>query len=227
VAKALEIVAKTGESIEEAAKKAGVSASTVHAHRAAQRSAGAKPTAASSLPQGGSATSTRPDLLELLRRIGQARQARAWAEIEEGLVVHQRGGEEALTEWLERPIAAAELTGDELDTLREGLGFALGVARTAEAGGPQLRALGIVDRLGKSISVVKSRRAPEPSVDEVTRRILAARDLALDRIGILTSDTAARFAAKRADFNAWCASLGTFGAEIKGRVDAMLAGGAA
>jgi hypothetical protein len=102
--------------------------------------------------------------------------------VEIGLDVYQRGGEEALAPWLTRPIAAVELSGDELDALREGLAFAVGVARSADAGGPQLRALGIVERLAKSVSVVTSRRPAEPKPDEVQEALRQAADECVEHL---------------------------------------------
>ncbi len=234
-AAALAIAEKTGESIEEAARKAKVAPSTVHAHKAAgarkasrARSRAPAPPApgspAAELPQGG-AVSTRPDLLELVRRILDARNAGARAELDDGLAVHVAGGEPALAVWLARPIARVEIDGDELDALREGLGFAVGVARSAEAGGPQLRALGIVDRLGKSISVVASRRPHVPAPDEVHEAIRGEMNTTVEQLLRHTREAAAAFNAARTDLVTWAANLGpVLGPELLRRVDAMLGG---
>jgi hypothetical protein len=181
---------------------------------------------APALPQGG-AVSGRPDLLDLLdllRRIGKARNAAAWAEVEEGLRVHVAGGEEALAPWLTRPVEAVEVGVDELAALGRGLDLAVEVMQRAEPGGPALRALMSVASLGKSVATVKARRPHVEGPDEVTRRLVGVRDAAIERTGLLTSDRAAKFATDRTAFDARCASFGAFGAEMKGLVDAMLGG---
>lgn len=237
VAEALAIAAKTGESLEEAAKKAGVSRSAVHAHKARKAAPASKrtpskaparvapATSAVELPQGG-AVSMVPDLLELVRRILDARYAPARAELDDGLAVHVAGGEPALAAWLSRPIARVEIDGDELDALREGLGFAVGVARAADAGGPQLRALGIVDRLGKSISVVASRRPHEPKPDEVHEALRGAADTAVEHLLRHTREVAAKLTRDRGALATWARQelAPRVAAELLGKVGEMLGG---
>lgn len=126
------------------------------------------------LPQGGAATSTKPDLLELLRRIGRARNAAAWAEVEEGLLEHQRGGDAALDPWLARPVEAVEVGVDELAALSNALDLAAELAKRAEPGGPALRALSQVASLGKSVATVRARRPAEPRPDAVQEALRAA-----------------------------------------------------
>lgn len=126
------------------------------------------------LPQGGAATSTKPDLLELLRRIGRARNAAAWAEVEEGLLEHQRGGDAALDPWLARPVEAVEVGVDELAALSNALDLAAELAKRAEPGGPALRALSQVASLGKSVATVRARRPAEPKPDAVQEALRAA-----------------------------------------------------
>jgi hypothetical protein len=175
---------RTGESAEEAARNAKVHPATVRRHKARARvlgKASGKPDASSRARHvpatgkaehaQGSAVSGRPDLLELVRRILDARNPAARAELDEGLRVHVAGGEDALAPWLARPIAAVEIDRDELETLREALGTGVAIARKAEPGGPQLRALTIVERLAKTVSVVQTRRPREEKPDEVTARL--------------------------------------------------------
>jgi len=125
---------------------------------------------------------------------------------------------------------------DELKALRDGLVLAAQLVREAaqsRTGGEDaddgrlLRALQRLEGLGKTVATVKAKRPPEDGPDEATRRLVAAKAPALERIGLLTSARAVTFAAARADLDAWCASLGAFGGEVKARVDAMLGGPAA
>jgi hypothetical protein len=64
----------------------------------------AKVVASTKLPQGGE-VAERADLLALVHRILDARHPAARRELDNGLVVFGRGGEEALGLWLARPIA--------------------------------------------------------------------------------------------------------------------------
>ena len=236
---AVALIQKTGVTEEEAAKAKGIGARTLRRAKAATpRGASGAPKAPPSgshvgaigkveLPQGG-AVSGRPDLLELVRRILDARNGAARAELDEGLAVHVAGGEAALAPWLARPIRAVEIDRDELVTLREGLGFALGVARTAEAGGPQLRALGILDRLAKSVSVVSARRPRDERPDEVDERVRGAMDACVDHLLRHTREAAAKLERDRAELAAWASTnLGPrLAAELERSVGAMLTGGA-
>jgi hypothetical protein len=168
--------------------------------------------------------SGRPDLLALVYRILDARNAPAGAELREGLRLHVAEGESGLTAWLSRPIERAELTGDELDALREGLEFAVGVARKAERGGPQLQALTIVERLGKSISVVTARRPPALKPNEVQEAIRGEMDTCVEHLLRHTREAATKLERARLDFDAWARSaFGEHGgAEAVRRLNEML-----
>jgi hypothetical protein len=76
------------------------------------------------------------------------------------------------------------------------------------------------------IEQIDKRRPQPPTQDEVTRRIVDVRDKAIERIGILTSDAAAKLARDREAFAAWCAQTlaPAHAAEVVGRVNAMLGG---
>lgn len=120
---------------------------------------------------------------------------------------------------------------DELQALRDGLVLAAGLVRDAakdRKGGEEgddgrlLRALQRLEGLGKTVATVKAKRPEEPKVDEVTRRLVERRDAAIERIGLLTSETAVKFAGARAELQAWLGTLGPIGAEVDRRVGAML-----
>lgn len=221
--------ARTGESLESAAEAVGVAVSTVRAHKAARVKGSASPTvapssAAPALPQGGSSTSTRPDLLELLRRIGRARNGAAWAEVEQGLEVHQRGGEEALAPWLLRPVEATTLGVDELDALSGALDLAVELAGRAEPGGAALRALREVSSLGKSVATVRAKRPSEPKPDAVQEAIRAEMDAAVAQLLRHTREAAATFErGRRALLDGLDLGPST-AAEITRRLDALLEG---
>lgn len=70
-------------------------------------------------------------------------------------------------------------------------------------------------------------RPTEDSPDEAVARIVAIRDAAIDRIGVLTSDAAAKLAQDRAAFAADVLAGKLAPVDVVARVDAMLSGAAA
>lgn len=119
---------------------------------------------------------------------------------------------------------------DELADLREGLRLAADVVREAakareeDGDGPLLRALQRLEGLGKTVATVKAKRPPQDGPDEATRRILAVRERALERIGVLAGDAAEAFRQRRAELEVWVGqNLGpVLGVEVQRRVGAML-----
>jgi hypothetical protein len=183
--------------------------------------------ASAALPQGGPSVSTRPDLLEVLRRIGRARNAAAWAEVEEGLEVHTRGGEDALAPWLARPVEAVEVGVDELAALRGALDLSVELAARAEPGGPALRALAQVASLGKSVASVRAKRPAEPKPDEVQEAIRAEMETCVEHLLRPVREAAARLQRDRAALLGGLDVGPATVAEISRRVDAMLGAGPA
>lgn len=228
-AAALAHAERTGVSLAEAAAAHGVSDRTVSKLKAARAKGDTSPTVAPpstapALPQGGSSTSTRPDLLELLRRIGRARNGAAWAEVEQGLEVHQRGGEEALAPWLLRPVEATTLGVDELDALSGALDLAVELAGRAEPGGAALRALREVSSLGKSVATVRAKRPAEPKPDAVQEAVRGEMDAAVAQLLRHTREAAATFErGRRALLDGLDLGPST-AAEITRRLDALLEG---
>jgi len=194
---------RKGIPVEAAARRKGAPRST--AYRAKQRRPGkgtpakrpasprqppapASPPGGSQVAAGWVAVSPRPDLLALVRRILDHRNAGARAELDEGLSVFAAGGEEALGPWLARPLDVAALEGDELDALRRALAVAAEVLGRAEPGEATLKALGKLVDAAKSVSVVAARRPREEGPDEVTRRLVEAEAGAIERIGLLVHE---------------------------------------
>ena len=168
--------------------------------------------------------SGRPELLALVRRILDARNGAARAELDEGLVVAARG-EQELAAWLARPPEVPELQGDELDALEGALARLLSLLdRAGPDAGPRIALAKAIDSVSKSLSVVRLRRPAEDKPDEVTRRLAGIRDKAIERVGILTSDAAVKFAADRAALAARLTAIGPIGVDLLREVDAMLGG---
>lgn len=232
------LIDRTGVTETEAARAKGVGARTVRRAKAAtrRRAAGspkappagsqAAATANVALPQGGT-VSGRPDLLALVREILDARYPAARAELDEGLRIHARGEPDLFAAWKGRPPDAAEPAGDEL----EALGAVLADLRAllAKAGpdaGPRIAIVKALDGVSKSLSVVKSRRAPEVKPDEVNERIRAADDACVEHLLRHTREAAAKLERDRAELVAW--GRGAFGehggGELERRVGAMLGG---
>lgn len=238
---------RTGIPVQEAAAKVKISDRTVRAHRAKRR-AGKAPAAKSSfgttpspppspasspagnqapaLPQGG-AVSGRPDLLELVREILDARHPAARAELDQGLVVHARGDAGAFEAWKVRPPEVAEVVGDELDAL--GAVLADLRALLAKAGpdaGPRIAIVKALDGVSKSLSVVRLRRPHIESPDQVQEQVRGAMDTCVEWLLLPVREAAAKLKRDRARLfdglteDVAPRHLATIGA----RVDAMLGG---
>lgn len=223
---------RTGAPVGEVAKRRGVGRSTVFALKAKHRAGkgapakpdGTGPALAAPPPPTPPVGSQAPSLA-----LGPIDRLRAYAG-------HDREALAALEALLVPPEEG--LGRDELADLREGLKMAAGVVRDAAAArkggaegddGPLLRALQRLEGLGKTVATVKAKRPPEDGPDEATRRILAVRERAVERIGVLTGEEAAAFAVRRADLERWAGeNLGpVLGVEVVRRVGEMLGGPAA
>jgi len=132
------------------------------------------------------------------------------------------------------PPAELEPTADEIarvDTREEALAtLRLLKGRLAVADDVRFASLAgkVLDAINR-LEQIDRRRPQPPTADEVTARIVAVRDAAIARIGLLTSDAAAKLARDREAFATWCAQTlaPAHAAEVTARVNAMLGGSAA
>lgn len=242
-AEAEAIAERTGVSLDEAAVAAKIAPRTLRGHRAKRRAVKGAPDArpparlppkplapptpsggghGAALPQGG-AVSGRPDLLELVRRILDARNGAALAELEEGLVVAARG-EAELVAWLVRPVVALSLDVDELDALSRGLDLAVEIVSRAQPGGPQLRALRELTSLGKSVAAVRARRPAALAPDAVDERVRGAMDTCVEHLLRHTREATAKLDRDRAALAADVLGGKLAPVDVVLRVDAMLTG---
>jgi len=125
------------------------------------------------LPPGG-AVSPRPDLLELVRRILEARYPAALTELDEGLAVHLRGDAGEFQAWLERPLPDAVLDEDPLVVTTRVLAGLVGRferARTGrEASGLAEKIIGAIGRLDQIARSRPKPQEPDAVLEELRRQ---------------------------------------------------------
>jgi hypothetical protein len=175
-------------------------------------------------PQGGPGAVHPDAVLELVRRILDARNPAARAELDEGLVVATRG-EPELDAWLVRPPEVPELVGDELDALSGVLADLRALlAKAGPDAGPRIAIVKALDGVSKSLSVVRARTRPEPKPDAVHEAIRGQMDTCVAHLLRHTREEAAAFEQRRGALTAWASTLGPIGGEVVRRVDEMLGG---
>lgn len=161
--------------------------------------------------------------LALVRRILQARDPSALAELDAGLAEAAKG-EDALAAWLARPIARPEVT-DPLQAALDGLATVRGlVAKISPTDRRAATFLTALSNLSKTVENISKNRPSPPSVDEVTERIARVRDEAVKKIMEHTTEAREKLAADRAALVAWAReNLGPATvAELERRLEGML-----
>jgi phosphoribosyl-ATP pyrophosphohydrolase len=161
--------------------------------------------------------------LALVRRILQARDPSALAELDAGLVEAAKG-EPSLVAWLTRPIARPEIT-DPLQAALDGLATVNAlVAKISPTDRRAATFLGALSNLSKTVENISKNRPSAPTVDEVTERIAKVRDEAVRKILEHTTEAREKLAKDRADLVAWAgANLGPMiAAELERRLGVML-----
>lgn len=182
-----------------------------------------KAPSAPTVPAARSSPSAAAGDLELVRRILQARDPLALAELDAGLVEAGKGSE-ALAVWLARPIPRREAR-DPLDAASDALAAAAAFVESLPPNDRRAATiLNAASTLAKTVETITAKRPREPTKDEVEDRIAKRRDAAIERIAEYTDDARAKLEADRADLSAWGRSvLGPVGgAELDRRVGLML-----
>lgn len=163
-----------------------------------------------------------PDLA-LVRRILQARDPSALAELDAGLAEATRG-EAALAAWLRRPIARRD-PRDPLDAVSDALAAATAFVEQLSPNDRRAATLlNSASNLAKTAEAIANKRPRAPTVDEVTERISKVRDEAVKKILEHTTEAREKLAADRAALVTWARdNLGPMiAAELDRRVAVML-----
>lgn len=229
-AEALRLAAETTP--EEAADTLGTRGITVTSRQIrnwqdGKHVAGYTPSPTPAAPSGTPAATPTPppDPLALVRRILSARDPSALAELEAGLSVAAQG-EDALRAWLARPLPLHEPV-DPLEAAVAALGVAVSHAERLP---PQHRSaatvLGKVGDLAARVEKIAAGRPRVETPDEVTARIEARRDEAVQKIMQHTGEARAKLAADRKALVAWASGemAPRVAEELARRVDDMLGG---
>jgi len=161
--------------------------------------------------------------LELVRRILQARDPLALAELEAGIVEAGKGSE-ALAVWLARPIPRREAR-DPLDAASDALAAAAAFVESLPPNDRRAATiLNAASTLAKTVETITAKRPREPTRDEVEERIAKRRDAAIEKISEYTDDARAKLEADRAELVVWMRSnLGpVIAGEVERRIGVML-----
>lgn len=179
--------------------------------------------ATTKLPQGGE-VADRPDLLALVRRVLGARDPAALRELDDGLEVFTRGGEEALAPWLSRPLAGAAKV-DPLDACLAGLAAAVAHAEALSPLHPKApTVLGALAGLAQRVENIAKGRPKAPTRDEVQEAVRGAMDSCVEFVLKPTREAAAKLVRDRAALLDGLDVGPATASEIGRRVDAMLGG---